>query len=86
MIITVTLEVLVGTLGNTATSTLTVCGTTGPSCVSGSTCCDNPNQPWFKKKLTQPTSEDVEMHWCASSSPAVEATATTRVELYIRVD
>ena len=58
--------------------------TYGPSCVSGSTCCDNPDQPWFKKKLTQPANEDVEMRWCADQSS--EATATTRVELYIRVD
>ena len=59
----------------------------GPSCVSGSTCCDNPNQPWFKKKLTQPANEDVEMRWCADGSPVShETTATTRVELYIRVD
>ena len=59
----------------------------GPSCVSGSTCCDNPDQPWFKKKLTQPANEDVEMRWCADQSPVTdEATATTRVELYIRVD
>ena len=59
----------------------------GPSCVSGSTCCDNPNQPWFKKKLTQSAKEDVELHWCADQSPiGDEATATTRVELYIRVD
>ena len=60
--------------------------TYGPSCVSGSSCCDNPNQPWFKKKLTQPANENVEMRWCANSSPTSEATATTRVELYIRVD
>ena len=60
--------------------------TYGPSCVSGSTCCDNPDQPWFKKKLTQPASEDVEMRWCAGEQPTSEATATTRVELYIRVD
>ena len=60
--------------------------TYGPSCVSGSTCCDNPDQPWFKKKLTQPANEDVEMRWCADGSPTGEATATTRVELYIRVD
>ena len=59
--------------------------TNGPSCVSGSTCCDNPDQPWFKKKLTQPTNEDVEMRWCAANLPTNEATATTRVELYIRV-
>ena len=58
----------------------------GPSCVTGSTCCDNPDQPWFKKKLTQPASEDVEMRWCGDASPIYEATATTRVELYIRVD
>ena len=58
----------------------------GPSCVSGSTCCDNPDQPWFKKKLTQPANEDVEMRWCDAGSPQDEATATTRVELYIRVD
>ena len=58
----------------------------GPSCVSGSTCCDNPDQPWFKKKLTQPANEDVEMRWCAGSSPVTnEETATTRVELYVRV-
>ena len=60
--------------------------TYGPSCVSGSTCCDNPDQPWFKKKLTWPANEDVEMRWCASVSPTDEATATTRVELYVRVD
>ena len=60
--------------------------TSGPSCVSNSTCCDNPDQPWFKKKLTQPANEDVEMRWCADESPTNEATATARVELYIRVD
>ena len=60
--------------------------TYGPSCVSGSTCCVNRNQPWFKKELTQPANEDVEMRWCASVSPTGEATATTRVELYIRVE
>ena len=44
----------------------------GPSCVSGSTCCDNPDQPWFKKTLTQPANEDVEMRWCAYQSPVIE--------------
>ena len=58
----------------------------GPSCVSGSTCCDNPDQPWFKKTLTQPANEDVEMRWCAYQSPVIEEATTTGVELYIRVD
>ena len=60
--------------------------TYGPSCVSGSTCCDNPDQPWFKKKLTQPANDNVEMRWCADESPTSEATPTTHVELYVRVD
>ena len=60
--------------------------TYGPSCVSGSTCCDNPDQPWFKKKLTQPANEDVEMRWCGDETSTSEATPTTRVELYVRVD
>ena len=60
----------------------------GPSCIYGdsSTCCDSPDQPWFKKKLTQPANEDVEMRWCSNESTSTEATATTHVELYIRVD
>ena len=58
----------------------------GPSCVSGSTCCDNPDQPWFKKKLKQSANEDVEMRWCGNGSPQHEATATTRVEVYVRVN
>ena len=59
----------------------------GPSCVSGSTCCDNPDQPWFKKKLTQSANEDVELRWCGNQSPiGGEATATTHVELYVRAD
>ena len=36
--------------------------------------------------LTVAPSEDVEMRWCADEPPSNEATATTRVELYIRVD
>ena len=59
--------------------------TYGPSCVSGSTCCNNLDQPWFKKKLARHANDDLEMRWCADQSPS-EATATTRVELYIRVD
>ena len=58
----------------------------GPSCVTGSTCCDNPDQPWFKKRLTQPANEDVELRWCGNEPIFAEATATSKVELYVRVE
>ena len=57
----------------------------GPSCVSGSTCCHNPNQPWFKKKLGPTTNDDVEFRWCDGDGDFSRATATRNVELYIRV-
>ena len=58
----------------------------GPSCVTGSTCCDNPDQPWFKKKMTKPANEDVELRWCGNELVSHEATATSKVELYVRVE
>ena len=54
------------------------------SCALGSTCCDNPDQPWFKKKLGKTISDDVEMRWCQHDGWQ-EATATRSVEMYIRV-
>ena len=57
----------------------------GHSCVSGSTCCHNPNQPWFKKKLGQTTNDDVEFRWCMPDNGWSMVTATRSVELYIRV-
>ena len=57
----------------------------GASCASGSTCCDNPDQPWFKKKLGQTIIDDVEMRWCNNQALISRATATRSVELYIRV-
>ena len=58
----------------------------GFSCVAGSTCCDNPDKPWFKKKLSQPANEDVELRWCGNELTTHEATATSKVELYVRVE
>ena len=57
----------------------------GASCALGSTCCDNPDQPWFKKKLGKTTSDDVEMRWCQYNDYWGLATATRSVEMYIRV-
>ncbi len=58
----------------------------GLSCITGSTCCDNPDKPWFKKKLSQPANEDVELRWCGNEPTTYEATATSKVELYVRVE
>ena len=57
----------------------------GASCALGSTCCDNPGQPWFKKKLGKTISDDVEMRWCDWNGHFSRATTTRSVELYIRV-
>ena len=58
----------------------------GPICNVNASCCNNPDQPWFKKKVAEPVSDDIELRWCASESVAAEGTATQLVELYIRVD
>ena len=58
----------------------------GVSCVSGSTCCDNPDQPWFRKKLTIPSTDNIELRWCADQSRSDEAIATRKVELYIQTE
>ena len=58
----------------------------GVSCVSGSTCCDNPDQPWFRKKLTTPSTDNIEVRWCADQPRSDEATPTRKVELYIQTE
>ena len=58
----------------------------GVSCVSGSTCCDNPDQPWFRKKLTTPSTDNIEFRWCANEARSDEATPTRKVELYIQTE
>ena len=58
----------------------------GVSCVSGSTCCDNPDQPWFRKKLTTPSTDNIEVRWCADQPRYDEATPTRKVELYIQTE
>ena len=56
----------------------------GPMCSVSATCCENPDQPWFKKKLDAPVNDNIELRWCGNND-LIEATATERVELYIRV-
>ena len=57
----------------------------GPMCSVSSSCCENPDQPWFKKKVAAPVSDNIELRWCGDQI-VEEATATQLVELYIRVN
>ena len=57
----------------------------GPSCFSGSTCCSNPDQPWFKVQLAEEDSNNIEFRWCANEGVNKEATPTEKIELFIRV-
>lgn len=54
--------------------------------VCGGTCCDNLNQPWFKKTVPEQTSDNLEMRVCVDQPLTDEAVAFDKVELYIRVD
>ena len=58
----------------------------GVSCVSGSSCCDNPDQPWFRKKLTTPSTDNIELRWCSDEARSNEFTATRQVELFIKTN
>ena len=56
----------------------------GTMCSVSATCCQSPDQPWFKMKLDAPVDDNIELRWCGNHD-LIEATATERVELYIRV-
>ena len=54
--------------------------------ICAGTCCDNVNQPWFKKKVPQQSTDNLEMRLCVDQAFSDEAVAFDKVELYIRVD
>ena len=54
--------------------------------VCAGTCCDNLNQPWFKKTVPQQTTDNLEMRLCVDQPFSDEAVAFDLMELYIRVD
>ena len=49
-----------------------------------STCCTNPNMPWFLKTLNEETNDDIELRDCASLSPTSEETPLDIIEIYIK--
>ena len=56
----------------------------GAGCNSESTCCEWQNPPWFCKKLSEYTNNDLELRVCSDSSADNESTFIQQVEIYIQ--
>ena len=55
----------------------------GKDCYPGSSCCDNPLAPWFRRTLQEKTTEDIEVRWCTTQGLASDRVATELLELYV---
>ena len=55
----------------------------GEDCYPGSSCCDNPLAPWFRRTLQEMTTEDIEVRWCTTQGLASDRVATELLELYV---
>ena len=49
-----------------------------------STCCTNPNMPWFLKTLNEETNDDIELRDCSNIPPTSEETPLDIIEIYIK--
>ena len=55
----------------------------GEDCYPGSSCCDNPLAPWFRRTLQEKTTEDIEVRWCTGQGLSRDRVATELLELYV---
>ena len=55
----------------------------GEDCYPGSSCCDNPLAPWFRRTLQEKTTEDIEVRWCNGNSHNTQKLGIELLELYI---
>ena len=55
----------------------------GEDCYPGSSCCDNPLAPWFRRTLQEKTTEDIEVRWCTGQGLHRDRVATELLELYV---
>ena len=55
----------------------------GEDCYPGSSCCDNPLAPWFRRTLQEKTTEDIEVRWCNGQQHIYERLGIELLELYI---
>ena len=49
-----------------------------------STCCTNPNMPWFLKTLNEITTDDIELRVCSSQGLPDEDTPLDIIEIYVK--
>ena len=55
----------------------------GEDCYPGSSCCDNPLAPWFRRTLREKTTEDIEVRWCTTQGLTSDRVATELLELFV---
>ena len=55
----------------------------GAGCIT-SRCCDNSNQPWFYRQLSETTTSDIEARLCHLRQFSVGSTLVDQLELYIQ--
>ena len=55
----------------------------GEDCYPGSSCCDNPLAPWFRRTLQEKTTEDIEVRWCNGNDHNIQKLGIELLELYI---
>ena len=54
----------------------------GEGCPAGNTCCDPPNLPWFHRRITTSTTDDLEARWCRDEAADNEDIGVELFELY----
>ena len=52
--------------------------------VEYNTCCDWNSPPWFRKEISPPTSDDIEMRLCASEDRGNEDINFETLEIYVQ--
>ena len=56
----------------------------GAGCGEYNTCCEFNSPPWFRKEISPPTSDDIEMRLCTDQGPNNENVNFEILELYVQ--
>ena len=56
----------------------------GAGCGPFSTCCSWNSPPWFRKELSPPTSDDIEMRLCSDEDESNENVYIRSIEMYVQ--